>query len=29
MCVKGEIDLAGGVVVGDTTDATRARVLVP
>ncbi len=29
MCVKGEIDLVGGVAVGDTHDATRARVFVP
>lgn len=28
MCVKGEIDLAGGVVVGDAPDVTRAHVLV-
>jgi len=26
-CVKGEIDLAGGVVVDDVPDPTRARVL--
>jgi 6-hydroxycyclohex-1-ene-1-carbonyl-CoA dehydrogenase len=29
MCVKGEIDLAGGVSVGATGDATRAVVLTP
>ena len=29
MCVKGEIDLVGGVVVGDAPDPTRARVRVP
>ena len=29
MCVKGEIDLVGGVVVGDAHDPTRAHVRVP
>lgn len=29
LCVKGEIDLAGGVVVGDARDATRAVVVLP
>jgi hypothetical protein len=27
MCVKGEIDLTGGVVVGDSPDRTRAVVV--